>query len=225
MSTNRALWDRELSRVVQYPRGDDQDVVQLNMERYLPLTIVRETAPEPVDGFQAVAVRSVDLEAAEWRWGWELVAIPPPPPPGPDWGIFKREVMSHPQVNLVLGGGLGQVPAAAIALPATVIASAAGGDVDDFRAAWLALRRVGLVSAELLAEVRTLAIGCNLPEPFVAALGGATRPAAEFIGQEWIAPDGALWRVVQARGDDGQFLPDDPGTTERESLEWVEVTT
>lgn len=223
MSINRALWDRVLNRVVDYPRADDEPVVQLDGERYLPLVIVRETAPEPIAGFNVVPARTVDLDAAQWIWGWELVEIPPPPPPGPDWGTFKREVMSHPQVNLVLGGGLGQVPAAAIALPATVIASAAGGDVDDFRAAWLALRRVGLVSAELLAEVRLLAIGCNLPEPFVAALGGAARPAAEFAGQEWIAPDGALWRVEQARGNDGQFLPDDPETPERESLEWAEV--
>lgn len=48
-------------------------------------------------------------------------------------------------------------------------------------------------------------------------------PAAESIGQEWTAPDGTLWRVVQARGDDGQFLADDPATPERESLEWVPV--
>jgi len=31
---------------------------------------------------------------------------------------------------------------------------------------------------------------------------------------------GGLWVVVQARGDDGQFLPDDPMTPERESLTW-----
>lgn len=223
MSSNRALWDRLTERVVDYPRADDEPVIQLDTDRYLPLVIVREPQPEPVEGFSITPTRTVDLDAAEWRWGWQLVPIAPPARVA-DWGTFKREVMAHPQVNLVLGGGLGQVPAAAIALPATVIASAAGGDVDDFRAAWLALRRVGLVSAELLAEVRTLAIGCNLPEPFVAALGGVTRPAAAAVGQEWIAPDGGLWRVVQARGEDGQFLSDDPGTPERESLEWVEVT-
>jgi hypothetical protein len=87
----------------------------------------------------------------------------------------------------------------------------------------LALRRVGLISTELLAEVRMLAIACHLPEPFVAALGGATRPAAEFIGQEWIAADGGLWQVEQARNEDGQFVADDPATPERESLTWVEA--
>lgn len=223
MSSNRALWDRVTEQAVDYPRADDEPVVMLDTDRYLPLAIIREPQPQPQEGFTIRATRAVDLEAAEWRWGWEQVPIVQPAPAA-DWSTFKRSVMAHPQVNLVLGGGLGQVPAAAIALPATVIASAAGGDVDDFRAAWLALRRVNLVSAELLAEVRQLAIGCNLPAPFVAALGGSTRPPAEFIGQEWIAADGALWRVEQARGDDGQFLPDDPETPERESLEWVEVS-
>jgi len=31
---------------------------------------------------------------------------------------------------------------------------------------------------------------------------------------------GELWVVVQDRGEDGQFLPDDLTTPERESLTW-----
>lgn len=223
MSSNRALWDTLTEQVVDYPRADDEPVVQLDTDRYLPLVIIREPEPEPVEGFTIQPTRTVDLESAEWRWGWEMVAIVPPAP-APNWGTFKRLVMGHPQVKQVLSGGLVQEPAAALVLPATVIVSASGGDVDDFRAAWLALRRVGLVSAELLAEVRQLATACHLPEPFLAALGGAARPAAVSVGQEWVSADGSLWRVEQARGEDGQFLADDPETAERESLEWVEVT-
>jgi len=220
--SNKALWDLIESRIVAYPRNDDDPVVGLDSSRYITLTIVREPEPAAADGFTVQPTRTVDLDVAEWIWGWKLVAIPAPVPT-PDWRTFKRGVMTRPGVNLALGGGLGQVPAAAIALPATVISSAAGGDVTDFRAAWLSLRRAGLISAELLAEVRLLAITCHLPEPFVAALGGATRPAAEFIGQEWVASDGAMWCVQQARGESGQFTADDPETSERESLEWVEV--
>lgn len=221
MMTNFALYDTLTEQVVNYPRADDEPVVGLD-PRYTVLRIVREEQPEPVDGFTVQPTRTVDLDAAEWRWGWEVVEIVPLEPE-PDWGTFKREVMAHPQVNLALGGGLGQVPAAAIALPATVIASAAGGGVDDFRTAWLALRSAGLVSAELLAEVRELATACRLPEPFVAALGGAIRPEPESVGQEWLSSDGTFWRVVQARDADGAFAQDDPATPERESLEWVEV--
>jgi hypothetical protein len=112
-------------------------------------------------------------------------------------------------------------PAAAISLPATLLAASGGGDVDDFRAAWLSLRRLGLVGAELLQEVRALAIGCHLPVMFVAALGGGVQPAAAEVGQEWVDSSGDLWVVAQARGEDGQFLADDPATEERESLAWV----
>ena len=34
---------------------------------------------------------------------------------------------------------------------------------------------------------------------------------------------GQLWRVEQSRGEDGQFLPDDLTTFERESLTWEKV--
>jgi hypothetical protein len=46
------------------------------------------------------------------------------------------------------------------------------------------------------------------------------RPAATALGQEWVDAAGDLWVVVQARGEDGQFLADDPSTPERESLAW-----
>lgn len=221
---NLILYDIESGRIVDYPRDDDEPVVQLD-PRYRVLRIVRQDKPVYDPATQGLReTRTVDLNVGEWQWGWEVVNLPPAAQRA-DWSRFKRVVMAHPQVNLALGGGLGQAPAAAMALPATVIASAAGGDVDDFRAAWLALRRVGLISAGLLAEVRALAIECHLPEVFVAALGGATRPTAEVLGQEWIAADGTLWRVVQARDPDGAFAEDDPATAERESLEWVEVTT
>jgi hypothetical protein len=79
------------------------------------------------------------------------------------------------------------------------------------------------VSAELLQEVRGLAIALHLPDGFVAALGGSLRPAAASVGQEWVDAAGDLWVVVQERGEGGQFLPDDPATPERESLIWERV--
>ena len=217
-----ALYDTETGNIVSYPRDDEEPVAQLD-PRYVVLRIIREDRPEYDKATHYVReTRTVDLEAGEWRWGWELLERPVPPPVA-DWTRFKATVMANPQVNLALSGGLGQVPAAAISLPATVLASAAGGDVRDFRSAWLSLRRAGLISVELLAEVRLLAVDCNLPEEFVAALGGTTRPAAEFVGQEWVSADGVLWRVMQARNEDGTFAVDDPATTERESLSWEVV--
>jgi len=218
---NLALWDTINQQVLSYPRADDQPVVGLD-PRYLVLRIVKEDRPDAPEGFTVQQRRTVDLDALEWRHGWELIELPPPVPQ-PDWGSFKRSLLAHPEINLLLGGGITAAPAAALSLPATLL-NAAGGDVADFRSAWLTLRRLGLVSAELLQEVRALAISSNLPEAFVQALGGGVRPAAQYLGQEWMDDAGQLWRVEQSRGEDGQFLPDDPATLERESLIWVEVT-
>ena len=215
---NLVLYDSETAQIRDYPRADDQPVEQLD-PRYAVLRVVREPVPEILPGQQASQTRTVDLEAGEWRWGWDVVDLPEPEAPA-DWRTFKRTLLGHPAINALLGGGVSTAPAAALSLPATLLAAAGGGDVDDFRAAWLSLRRLGLVSAELLQEVRALAIGLDLPDGFVAALGGAARPAAVSVGQEWVDAAGDLWVVAQARDDDGQFLPDDPATPERESLIW-----
>jgi hypothetical protein len=218
MMRNLVLYDTETAQIRDYPRADDQPVEQLD-PRYVVLRVVREPVPEIGPGQQASQARTVDLEALEWRWGWSVVDLPEPVTPA-DWRTFKRVLLGHPAINALLGGGVSTAPAAALSLPATLLAAAGGGDVDDFRAAWLSLRRLGLVSAELLQEVRALAIGLHLPDGFVAALGGAARPAAVSVGQEWVDAAGDLWVVAQARGEDGQFLPDDPATPERESLIW-----
>jgi hypothetical protein len=219
---NLVLFDTETGLIRDYPRADDEPVQGLD-PRYAVLRVVREPVPDIVPGQQISQTRTVDLEAGEWRWGWSVVDIPEPAPIA-DWRTFKRTLLSHPAINALLGGGVSTAPAAALSLPATLLAAAGGGDVDDFRAAWLSLRRLGLVSAELLQEVRALAIGLHLPDGFVAALGGAARPAAVSVGQEWVDAAGDLWVVTQARGEGGQFLPDDPATPERESLIWERVS-
>jgi len=219
---NLALWDTINQQILSYPRADDQPVVGLD-PRYLVLRIVKEARPDASEGFTVQQRWTVDLDALEWRHGWELIELPTPAPAA-DWRTFKRALLSHPEINSLLNGGIAAAPAAALSLPATLLNAAGGDDVTDFRSAWLSLRRLGLVSAELLQEVRALAISSNLPEAFVEALGGGAQPAAQYLGQEWMDDAGQLWRVEQSRGEDGQFLPDDPMTSERESLTWVEVT-
>lgn len=212
------LLDTETGQIYSYPRRDGGSVEGLD-SRYQVLRIVRESAPGYDSETHSLReTRTIDRAAGECRWGWAV----DPLPPRPDWRTFKRVLMTHPEVNAMLGGSLSQAPAAGLSLPATLLAAADGDDdnADDFRGAWVALRRHGLVSPELLQEVRNLAIALNLPESFVAALGGAARPAAVALGQEWVDAAGDPWVVVQARGADGQFLADDPATPERESLAW-----
>jgi hypothetical protein len=221
MSSNRALWDRELSRVVGYPRADDEPVVMLDTERYLPLVIVRETAPEPVDGFQMVAVRSVDLEAAEWRWGWELVAIPPPPPPGPDYQGFYQALLVSGVYAAVLGQDATADLARALAVFVSAIQDALNGRVNEQAlqgAIWLLLSKLTLQLTNL-AELQALMVQFSLDGVYSLF----PMPAAESIGQTWTGPDGSQWVVVQARNVDGTFADDDPTTPNRESLRWERV--
>lgn len=221
MSSNRALWDRQLQRVVSYPRADDEPVVQLDTERYLPLVIVREAAPEPVDGFQAVAVRSVDLEAAEWRWGWELVAIPPPPVPGADYQGFYAALLVSGVYAAVLGQDATADLARALAVFVSAIQDALNGRVNEQAlqgAIWLLLSKLTLQPANL-AELQALMGQFRLDGIYSLF----PMPAAETLGQAWTGPDGSQWEVVQARAADGQFAQDDPATADRESLRWVRV--
>lgn len=158
MSDNRALWDRQLERVVSYPRADDEPVVMLDTERYLPLVIVRETAPEPVEGFQTVAVRSVDLETAEWRWGWDLVAIPPPPPPGPDYQGFYQALLVSSVYGAVLGQDATADLARSLAVFVSAIQDALNGRVNEPAlqgAIWLLLSKLTLQPSNL-AELQDL---------------------------------------------------------------------
>ena len=219
MSNSFVLLDTTTGLIRDYPRRDEEPVEGLD-PRYEVLRIVREPAPQYDPATHSISeTRAIDRDAGEWRWGWSVEPLPPVAPQA-DWRTFKRTLLSHPAINALLGGSLSQAPAAGLSLPATLLAASTAGDVDDFRGAWVALRRQGLVSPELLQEVRGLALGLHLPATFVAALGGAARPAATALGQEWVDAAGDLWTVVQARGEDGQFLGDDPETPERESLAW-----
>ena len=216
---NLVLLDTETGLIRDYPRRDEEPVEGLD-PRYEVLRIVRAPAPQYDHATHSLSeTRTIDREAGEWRWGWAVEPLPPVIPT-PEWRTFKRALLAHPAINLLLGGSLSQAPAAGLSLPATLLAAAGGGDVDDFRGAWVALRRQGLVSPELLQEVRGLALMLHLPEAFVAALGGATRPAATALNQEWVDAAGDLWVVVRSRDAEGQFLADDPSTPERESLAW-----
>lgn len=162
-------------------------------------------------------------EDAQWHGnaGW---VVPPPPPPEPDWGRFKSTLLLDPAANAALASAMVSAPGAALALPAALMGLAAGQPPADFQAAWGALRGAGLVPPELLATISSLAQDCDLPGAFTQSLRESQPPFAESVGQEWLAPDGSLWRVVQPRGEDGQFLPDDPATPERESLVWQRIS-
>ncbi|MEY2643672.1 MAG: hypothetical protein RLZZ611_321 [Cyanobacteriota bacterium] len=104
---------------------------------------------------------------------WAAAATPQPEPvPPADWDTFKRLTLADPGVNAALATAAPSAPAAVLALPAALMAAASGGGADDFRAAWLLLRRLDLVPQATLDQLTALAHSCNLPAEFVRVLGG-----------------------------------------------------
>lgn len=170
----------------------------------------------------------------DWVDGAYVITPIPPPPPQPEWERFKAALLTDPAANAALAAALPAAPGAVMALPAALM-QAAHGETQDFRSAWLLLRRQGLVPSEILNAATALAIDCNLPADFIRSLGGSSPkifdpswspPESPSRGDEWTAPDGSLWRWDQPRDPQtGQYLGDDPATEEVESaIRWILVT-
>lgn len=161
-------------------------------------------------------------QSLDWIDGAYVVRDLPPPEPAADWGTFKRTALNSATLNQLLAAAYQSCPVAAGAL-APALLRAEGNGAGDFAAAWATICASVPVPAEVIQGFIQVAQSCNLPAGFVSALGGQlTPPPATELGQEWSAPDGALWCVVRARdSDSGQFVGDDSGTVEKESLMWV----
>ena len=218
--TNLVLFDTQTGQIKDYPRADDEPVVGLD-PRYQVLRVVREAQHEPQEGFVVQPVRTVDLDAGEWRWGWELIELPPPPPPSPDYQGFYQALLISEVYGAVLDQEATADLARALAVFVSAIQDALNGRVNEQAlqgAIWLLLSKLAL-QPEHLAELHGLMVQFHL--------GGVyslfPMPPAESVGQTWTGPDGSAWEVVQVRAGDGQFAEDDPATPERESLQWVRV--
>jgi hypothetical protein len=96
----------------------------------------------------------------------------PEPDPNPDWSTFKRTALTDPAANAALVAAMPLAPAAALAIPAALLAAADGRDISDFRAAWLLLRHQNLIPQDVMNAMTTLAKNCNLPAEFISCLGG-----------------------------------------------------
>lgn len=118
-----------------------------------------------------------------------------------------------PRLALALGVGLGK---------------AADGDSRVFLGAWQTARGLDLIPAEIVQGLQLLATQYDLPAEFVVGLAGPRQlwdwPENPARGDEWTGPDGSKWVWDQPRGDDGQYLADDPETEVVESaLQWLPV--
>jgi hypothetical protein len=79
--SNKALWDFIESKLVQYPRLDDEPVVGLDISRYVVVDLVYD--PEPTydqNTEHLVQTTTIDLFSFTCTYGWLIEPLPPPPP-------------------------------------------------------------------------------------------------------------------------------------------------
>jgi hypothetical protein len=120
--------------------------------------------------FRAVEIAPVRVDGA-WQQAWELVELPPATLQ-PRWVEFGAAVQASPAINSLLGAALQQAPALGLGL-GVGLGKAADGDVRVFLSSWNMALALNLISPELLAAVKAMAVQFDLPADFVEALGAA----------------------------------------------------
>jgi hypothetical protein len=80
MNTTKALWDLNESRLVSYPRYDNEPVVGLD-NQYVIVDLVHGIEPlyNPIEE-QLVQTTSIDLDALTYTYDWIVEPLPPPQP-------------------------------------------------------------------------------------------------------------------------------------------------
>ena len=102
---------------------------------------------------------------------FNTIAAPiPPAPPTPDWGTFRRGLLTSADVAqaMTAARAAGAEPAATN-LP-MALKDAQAGNPAEFAACWGLVVAAGGASPEALAALVAAAEACNLPSEFVAAL-------------------------------------------------------
>ena len=115
--TTKALWDLDESKLVSYPRYDDEPVVGLDTNRYATVSLVREPQPEydPIEEY-LVPTTALDLDALTYTYDWLVQTLPPP---GPDYQGFYSALLVSACYQAVLAEVLSTTspaPAGALAV-------------------------------------------------------------------------------------------------------------
>lgn len=114
---------------------------------------------------------------SEWKQVWtvrdatpeEIEAYDAENAPEPEWSKFKYTLLTDSAINEKLAEGMSLAPAAVLGIVPSLL-NVENGKFDDFRAAWLALRRSGVLTAEMASSVASVASECHLPSDFIRVL-------------------------------------------------------
>ena len=170
MMTAKALWDLNESKLVSYPRIDDEPVVGLDTERYIVLTVVRNPQPtyDPLTDY-LVPTEALDLDALSYVYDW---LVEPLPPPAPDYGAFYAALLVSSVYQAVLAEVLSAVspaPAGALAVFVSAMQDCLAGRANPAamqQSIWLLLSQLN-PSEENLGELQQMLEDANLDGIYV----------------------------------------------------------
>jgi hypothetical protein len=163
----KALWDLDESKLVTYPRNDDEPVVGLDTNRYATVSLVREPQPEydPIEEY-LVTTTTIDLNALTYTYGWLVETLPPP---GPDYQGFYSALLVSACYQAVLAEVLSTTspaPAGALAVFVSAMQDCLSGRATPAAmqgAIWLLLGQLSLDMVHVV-ELQTMLTDAHLDQ-------------------------------------------------------------
>jgi hypothetical protein len=146
--TTKALWDLNESKLVPYPRYDDEPVVGLDTSRYATVSLVREPEPSynPIEEY-LIPTAAIDLDALTYTYGWLVEILLPT---GPDYQGFYSALLVSACYQAVLAEVLSTTspaPAGALAVFVSAMQDCLSGRANPAAmqgAIWLLLGQLNL---------------------------------------------------------------------------------
>ena len=165
--TTKALWDLSESKLVSYPRNDDEPVVGLDTSRYATVSLVREPDPayDPIKEY-LVSTVALDLDAVTYTYGWSVETLPLP---GPDYQSFYSALLASACYQAVLTEVLSTTspaPAGSLAVFVSAMQDCLSGraNPDAMQGAiWLLLGQLDLDMVHLV-ELQTMLTDAHLDQ-------------------------------------------------------------
>jgi hypothetical protein len=165
--TTKALWDLSESKLVSYPRNDDEPVVGLDASRYVTVSLVREPEPayDPTKEY-LVSTVALDLDALTYTYDWSVETLPLP---GPDYQGFYSALLASACYQAVLTEVLSTTspaPAGSLAVFVSAMQDCLSGraNPDAMQGAiWLLLGQLDLDMVHLV-ELQTMLTDAHLDQ-------------------------------------------------------------
>jgi hypothetical protein len=171
--TTKALWDLSESKLVSYPRNDDEPVVGLDTSRYVTVSLVSEPAPayNPIEEY-LLTTTAIDLDALTYTYGWSVETLPPP---RPDYQGFYSALLVSACYQAVLAEVLSTTspaPAGALAVFVSAMQDCLSGraNPDAMQGAiWLLLGQLNLDMVHAI-ELQTMLAAAHLDQLYSLTL-------------------------------------------------------